>query len=146
MLALNCLHGHWVKLPSYLCTRRHSDLKKIKSYNDRRIVFCTSLSVTCPVAGSGGLSDAYLSPYCGGQLLTSAQLFAVEDIVGGVTGESGRPGDKDVKELRYTSEVFFARVTTATILKDSVSYRRLNILEVAVNLTCEFVCSAVTFR
>ena len=70
MLALNCLYGHWVKLPSYLCTRRHSDLKKIKSYNDRRILFCTSLSVTSPVAGSGGLSDAYLSPYCGSQLLT----------------------------------------------------------------------------
>ena len=48
------------------------------------------------------------------------------------TGESGRPGDKDVKELRYTSEVFFARVTTTTILKDSVPFRRLNIIEDAV--------------
>ena len=48
----------------------------------------------------------------------------MEDIAGGVTGESGRPGDNMyVKELmRCTSEVFFARVTTTTILRDSVPF------------------------
>ena len=38
-----------------------------------------------------------------------------------------------VKEfMRCTSEVFFARVTTTTILEDSVPYRRLNIFEVGL--------------
>jgi hypothetical protein len=71
-------------------------------------------------------SDTSLSR-CGGQLLASAaRLFDVEDIVGGVTGvtgESRRLGDKDLEELRCTCEVFFARVTRTTILKDSVPYR-----------------------
>ena len=50
---LDSLYGHWVKLPSYLPTKTHSDLKKVKSHNVRRAGFCTSLSVSCPVAGSG---------------------------------------------------------------------------------------------
>jgi hypothetical protein len=54
-----------------------------------------------------------------------------------------------VKELiRCTSEVFFARVTTTTILEDSVPYRRLNIFEDAVKwvLGLRFFCSAAAFR
>ena len=69
-------------------------------------------------------SDASLSR-CGGRILASAaRQIDVEDIAGGVTGESGRPGDNMyVKELmRCTSEVFFARVTTTTILRDSVPF------------------------
>ena len=41
--------------------------------------------------------------------------------------------DKDIKTLRYTSEVFFSRVTRTTILKDSVPYNRLHLLEDALN-------------
>jgi hypothetical protein len=48
-----------------------------------------------------------------------------------------------VKELiRCTSEVFFARVTTTTILEDSVPYRRLN----KWVLGLRFFCSTAAFR
>jgi hypothetical protein len=63
--------------------------------------------------------------------LSGRLQFDAEDVLGGHEA-SGRPGDKDVKELRYTSEVFFARVTATTILKDSVPFRRLNIIDDAV--------------
>jgi hypothetical protein len=33
----------WVKLPWYLSTKRHSEFKKVKSHNDRRTEFFTSL-------------------------------------------------------------------------------------------------------
>ena len=44
IFALDFLYGYWVKLPWYLSTTRHSEFKKVKSHNDRRTEFCTSLS------------------------------------------------------------------------------------------------------
>jgi hypothetical protein len=44
IFALDFLYGYWVKLPWYLSTKRHSEFKKVKSHNDRRTEFCTSLS------------------------------------------------------------------------------------------------------
>jgi hypothetical protein len=40
--------------------------------------------------------------------------------------------DKCIKELRYTSEVLYARVTCTKLLKDSVSFNRLHMLDPAL--------------
>ena len=40
---ISFLYGYWVKLSWYLSTKRHSEFKKVKSHNDRRTEFFTSL-------------------------------------------------------------------------------------------------------
>ena len=75
----------------------------------------------------GFAEDAILYPNINGHLTPAfvggRPQFEVEEV----------HGDKDLKKLRYTSEVFFARVTNTTILKDSVPYNRLHLLEDALN-------------
>ena len=75
----------------------------------------------------GFAEDSILYPNLNGHLtpafVRGREQFEVEEIL----------EDKDIKKLRYTSEVYFSRVTNTAILRDSVPYYRMHIIQHACN-------------